>query len=133
MRVLVTGAGGMVGRAVSEYCTSFGDLVFSYDHKRLDITGHDDVMRTLREDKPEAVINCAAWTDVDGAESAAPSERAETDAELTARFERDAIPLLDQLYGGALRMTRNPADAEDLVQIGHGQATDGQELLAVSL
>jgi len=40
----------------------------------------------------------------------------ETDAELTARFERDAIPLLDQLYGGALRMTRNPADAEDLVQ-----------------
>ena len=42
--------------------------------------------------------------------------RAETDAELTARFERDAIPLMDQLYGGALRMTRNPADAEDLLQ-----------------
>jgi len=40
----------------------------------------------------------------------------ESDAELTARFERDAIPLLDQLYGGARRMTRNPADAEDLVQ-----------------
>ena len=40
----------------------------------------------------------------------------ETDSELTARFERDAIPLLDQLYGGALRMTRNPADAEDLLQ-----------------
>ncbi|WP_281276836.1 sigma-70 family RNA polymerase sigma factor [Glycomyces buryatensis] len=32
------------------------------------------------------------------------------------RFERDAMPLLDQLYGAALRMTRNPADAEDLVQ-----------------
>lgn len=32
------------------------------------------------------------------------------------RFEQDALPLLDQLYGGALRMTRNPADAEDLVQ-----------------
>jgi RNA polymerase sigma-70 factor, ECF subfamily len=43
-------------------------------------------------------------------------DRQETDAELTARFERDAIPLLDQLYGGALRMTRNPADAEDLLQ-----------------
>ena len=39
-------------------------------------------------------------------------------AELTPaqRFEQDALPLLDQLYGGALRMTRNPADAEDLVQ-----------------
>jgi RNA polymerase sigma-70 factor, ECF subfamily len=46
----------------------------------------------------------------------ARSRSAETDAQLTARFERDAIPLLDQLYGGALRMTRNPADAEDLLQ-----------------
>jgi RNA polymerase sigma-70 factor, ECF subfamily len=32
------------------------------------------------------------------------------------RFERDALPFLDQLYSAALRMTRNPADAEDLVQ-----------------
>ncbi|MFC5995577.1 sigma-70 family RNA polymerase sigma factor [Pseudonocardia hispaniensis] len=40
----------------------------------------------------------------------------ETAAERAARFERDAMPLLDQLYGAALRMTRNPADAEDLVQ-----------------
>ena len=50
----------------------------------------------------------------DDADAAHPLQ--ETDAELTARFERDAIPLLDQLYGGALRMTRNPADAEDLLQ-----------------
>jgi RNA polymerase sigma-70 factor, ECF subfamily len=56
--------------------------------------------------------------DIDDARSEIPEpERAEeSDAELTARFERDAIPLLDQLYGGALRMTRNPADAEDLLQ-----------------
>ena len=40
----------------------------------------------------------------------------ETDEERTARFERDALPYLDQLYAGALRMTRNPADAEDLLQ-----------------
>src|SRR6187431_2095641 len=40
----------------------------------------------------------------------------ETDAERTARFERDALPFLDQLYSAAMRMTRNPADAEDLVQ-----------------
>ncbi|WP_407921613.1 sigma-70 family RNA polymerase sigma factor [Corynebacterium epidermidicanis] len=37
-------------------------------------------------------------------------------ATLAQRFETEALPLLDQLYGGALRMTRNPADAEDLVQ-----------------
>ena len=40
----------------------------------------------------------------------------ESQEALIARFERDALPLLDQLYGAALRMTRNPADAEDLVQ-----------------
>ena len=40
----------------------------------------------------------------------------ETDEERAARFERDALPFLDQLYAGAMRMTRNPADAEDLVQ-----------------
>ena len=40
----------------------------------------------------------------------------ETEAERSARFERDAMSYLDQLYGAALRMTRNPADAEDLVQ-----------------
>jgi RNA polymerase sigma-70 factor (ECF subfamily) len=33
-----------------------------------------------------------------------------------ANFERDALPLAPQLYGAAVRMTRNPSDAEDLVQ-----------------
>jgi len=44
----------------------------------------------------------------------APSD--ETVEEREARFVRDAIPLLDTMYAGALRLTRNPADAEDLVQ-----------------
>jgi RNA polymerase sigma-70 factor, ECF subfamily len=44
------------------------------------------------------------------------SESLESDAKLTARFERDAVPLLDVLYGSAVRMTRNRTDAEDLVQ-----------------
>jgi RNA polymerase sigma-70 factor (ECF subfamily) len=43
--------------------------------------------------------------------------RAATDEKhLRARFEREVLPLLPSLYGAALRMTRNPADAEDLVQ-----------------
>jgi len=40
----------------------------------------------------------------------------ETEAERSARFERDALGYLDQMYSAALRMTRNPADAEDLLQ-----------------
>lgn len=46
----------------------------------------------------------------------------ETDDALRARFERDAIQYLDQLYGAAMRMTRNPADAEDLVQETYSKA-----------
>ncbi len=41
---------------------------------------------------------------------------AEDDAARAARFEDEALVYLDQLYGAALRMTRNPSDAEDLVQ-----------------
>ncbi|MEZ0090440.1 RNA polymerase sigma-70 factor (ECF subfamily) [Streptacidiphilus sp. EB129] len=40
----------------------------------------------------------------------------ETESERSARFERDALGYLDQMYSAALRMTRNPADAEDLLQ-----------------
>jgi RNA polymerase sigma-70 factor (ECF subfamily) len=40
----------------------------------------------------------------------------EQSEERRLRFERDAMPFIDQLYAAALRMTRNPADAEDLVQ-----------------
>jgi RNA polymerase sigma-70 factor (ECF subfamily) len=61
----------------------------------------------------------------------------ETVPERAARFERDALPFLDQLYGAALRMTRNPADAEDLVQETFAKAfasfhqyTDGTNLKA---
>jgi len=40
----------------------------------------------------------------------------ETLEQRSARFEATALPFLDQLYSAALRMTRNPSDAEDLVQ-----------------
>lgn len=43
-------------------------------------------------------------------------------AELNARFERDALPFLDALYSAALRMTKNPENAEDLVQETYAKA-----------
>lgn len=46
----------------------------------------------------------------------------DSDEQLLERFEEDALPLLDQLYGAALRMTRNPADAQDLVQDAYMKA-----------
>jgi RNA polymerase sigma-70 factor (ECF subfamily) len=49
-------------------------------------------------------------------------EAQESDTERAARFERDALGFLDQMYSAALRMTRNPADAEDLVQETYAKA-----------
>lgn len=46
----------------------------------------------------------------------------ETESERSARFERDALSYLDQMYSAGLRMTRNPADAEDLVQETYAKA-----------
>jgi dTDP-4-dehydrorhamnose reductase len=68
LRVLVTGAAGMVGRAVCDVCRASGDTVLAYDHSGLDIANAGDVLRTLHHGNPDVVINCAAWTDVDGCE-----------------------------------------------------------------
>jgi RNA polymerase sigma-70 factor (ECF subfamily) len=54
--------------------------------------------------------------DAQGVDPAEIDPQTETETERQARFERDALPFLDQLYSAAMRMTRNPADAEDLVQ-----------------
>ena len=55
--------------------------------------------------------------DVGQSDQASPPDAStESPEEVSARFERDAMQYLDQLYGAAMRMTRNPADAEDLVQ-----------------
>ena len=67
--MLVTGAGGLVGRAVAEYCTVAGEQVTALDHHQLDITDASSVSATINNARPDVVINCAAWTDVDGCES----------------------------------------------------------------
>lgn len=54
-----------------------------------------------------------------GEQSARPEESA---VERNARFERDALMFLDQMYSAGLRMTRNPSDAEDLVQETYAKA-----------
>lgn len=69
MRVLITGAKGLVGTALAEHCSAGGDAVVSYDHNGLDITNWGAVESVVVNERPEAIINCAAWTDVDGCES----------------------------------------------------------------
>lgn len=69
MKVLITGSNGMVARATVEHCRSVGDEVFAFTRDDLDIDNWEAVEKKIRNVKPEAVINCAAYTDVDGAET----------------------------------------------------------------
>jgi len=69
VRVLITGAAGLVGRAAVDHCDRSGDIVLPYVHKDLDIADREAVHETVLEAQPDIVINCAAWTNVDGCES----------------------------------------------------------------
>jgi dTDP-4-dehydrorhamnose reductase len=58
----------MLGRAVALDCRARGDEVFAHDRASLDITDAARVAEVFARERPDAVINCAAWTDVDGCE-----------------------------------------------------------------
>jgi dTDP-4-dehydrorhamnose reductase len=68
MRLLVTGAAGMLGRDVVAAAESVGHDVTALARRDLDIADPAAVRAAVTATRPDAVINCAAWTDVDGAE-----------------------------------------------------------------
>jgi dTDP-4-dehydrorhamnose reductase len=69
MRLLVTGSAGMLGRAVAATATRLGHDVVALPRADLDITDAAHVSRVIAAAEPAAVVNCAGWTDVDGAEA----------------------------------------------------------------
>ncbi|MDX6556953.1 MAG: dTDP-4-dehydrorhamnose reductase [Blastocatellia bacterium] len=58
----------MVGRAVVAHCTTQGEQVAAFDHASLDITDKLILSVAFERERPDVLINCAAWTDVDGCE-----------------------------------------------------------------
>jgi dTDP-4-dehydrorhamnose reductase len=58
----------MVGRALVEHCRRAGDEVFAFDREGLDITDERAAREAFSRLRPDAAVNCAAWTDVDGCE-----------------------------------------------------------------
>ena len=68
MKVIVAGAGGMVGRALVRHCRSRGACVSDLDHAALDITDDSSIESALDRERPDFLFNCAAWTDVDACE-----------------------------------------------------------------
>ena len=68
MKLLVAGAGGMLAREVIEVCRNAGHEVVAFGHDRLDITDPNSIEEVVSVAAPDVVVNCAAWSDVDGAE-----------------------------------------------------------------
>jgi dTDP-4-dehydrorhamnose reductase len=75
MRLLVLGGGGMLGRAVARDAARLGHDVAAPARAELDITDAEGIVQAVAAVAPEAIVNCAAWTDVDGAESAEAQAR----------------------------------------------------------
>lgn len=83
MKVLVTGTSGQLGFDVMEELARRGyegvgadrsDSDAEFEHVKLDITDAENVRRVVEELKPDAIVHCAAWTNVDGAEDPANFE-----------------------------------------------------------
>jgi dTDP-4-dehydrorhamnose reductase len=69
MRLLVTGAAGMLGRDAIAAAGDAGHEAIALARADLDIADADAVRAAVLAARPDAVVNCAAWTDVDGAET----------------------------------------------------------------
>lgn len=69
MKTLITGANGMLARAAVQYCQEIGDEVIALTRQELDIANREAVFDLFEREKFDAVLNCAAYTNVDGAET----------------------------------------------------------------
>ncbi len=73
MNILVTGANGQLGRSLQQVASSEDHYIFTdvcEDYPSIDITNLEEVRRMVKENQVGCIVNCAAWTDVDRAETA---------------------------------------------------------------
>ncbi|MCB1022998.1 MAG: dTDP-4-dehydrorhamnose reductase [Acidobacteria bacterium] len=135
MKILITGANGMVARAAIKHCHALGDDVAAFTRSELDITNRDAVFDTLVSVRPDAVINCAAFTDVDGAEEkreicfAVNASGAENLALASKEIDRPFLTIsTDYVFGGDKSGFYDQRDTPD--PIGYYGATkyDGEIL-----
>lgn len=68
MNVLVTGASGQLGKEISLFLENNKDNLFAYDRNALDITDIESVEKAFKQNHPDVVYHCAAYTAVDAAE-----------------------------------------------------------------
>ncbi len=124
MSILVTGAGGQLGMEWVKFLGRMGLEHHAMTSKDLDITNSGAVDLTLNRVKPEVVVNCAAYTDVDGAES---------DVEKALRVNRNGVGhLAEWCAGNSIPIIHYSTDyvfpgrKTDLVTYPDGYPEDGE-------
>ena len=110
MRIAVTGAAGMLGRDVLRAAAAVNHEVVPLSRRELDVTDADAVARRIAAAAPDAVVNCAAYTDVDGAQGelnaamAANAEGAGAVATAAAAAGASVVyPSSDYVFDGSKR------------------------------
>ena len=139
MRILITGAGGLLGHAVVRAAEDAGHDVRAFPRSRLDVTDPGEVERRLRAEKPEVVIHCAAYTAVD---------RAEQESDQAMSVNRDGTrnvamaaaqvgatvvyPSTDYVFNGRANTPYRPDDETSPLNAYGVSKLAGEQVLAMS-
>jgi dTDP-4-dehydrorhamnose reductase len=141
MRVLITGAHGMLGQAVVAEATARGHEVDARGRDALDITDPAAIEQALAAAAPDVIVNCAAWTDVDGAETAEEAALAinGTGAGNLARAAADAEAFLvhvstDYVFDGSSKRGEAWVESDPVAPLGaYGRTKlEGERLVAAA-
>src|SRR5947208_6432633 len=108
MKLLVLGAGGQVGRELCRRAWPAGYRLATFDRSDVDITREDSIAAAMQRERPDMVINAAAYTAVDRAETepdAAWAANCTGPAQLAATCREAAVPLIhistDYVFDGS--------------------------------
>lgn len=88
MKLLITGAGGQLGKEWVDFCTSYKIPFYSFNSSELDVSDKEIVEEKILEHQPNVIINCAAYTKVDDAED---------NIELATKINSTAVQYLAEL------------------------------------
>lgn len=139
MKVVVTGANGQLGTDVVASWTAAGDTVLGLARQGLDVTDRTAVLHLLTRERPDVVVNCAAWTAVDACESDPDRARvANTDAVAHLAEGCGAVGArlvhisTDYVFDGTKTGPYTEADATNPQSV-YGRSKLGGELAALEL
>ena len=137
MKILVTGCRGQVGSLLTALLASSPHQLFAFDHSQLDITDQDMVSSTVAQCQPDVIINAAAYTAVD---------KAQTEPDLAYRINEQGVAILaqaaeqaqaamlhlstDYVFSGEKEHPYNEADAPAPVNVYGASKLAGEIALA---